>query len=184
MASKTISFLKNSNYDFNNILDSYLSINSGDTQTVASTATFTGNSVMRRTDAVANAEADLSVTEALHAGRTIMQTDASADRTYTIAAPSSAGVKYHFVGQGSGTAADGHDIIIKTTDNTEFFDGAITFLDTDNEVSGIWGNGTNHDQLQINVPATYDIHICAASTTVWYIWGTVTGATAPAFSNG
>ena len=164
MAIKTIANLKNGNRDFNNILDSYLGILDG----VAP---------------VENGDADLNVTPALHAGRTIMQTDVSADRTYTITAPTAAGISYHFVGQGSGAGADGHDIIIKCTDDTEFFDGAITFLDTDNAISAVHGNGTNHDQLQINVPAAYDLHICAKSTTVWYIWGTVTSATAPAFSN-
>ena len=152
-------------------------------QSVTGSIEFTGNTSIRKTAAVVNGDADLTLTEATHAGRTVMQTDVSADRTYTIPAPSAAGIKYHFVGQGTGAAADGHAVILRSTDDTEFFDGAVTFLDTDNEVSGVWGNGTNHDKFTINVPAAYDIHLCAASTTVWYIWGNVTSATAPAFAN-
>ena len=141
-------------------------------------------SITRGTAAfVTNGDAALTVTEHLHAGRTVYQDDVSADRTYTIGAPSKAGVTYRFVGVGTGAAADGHDIILRPTDDTVFLEGAVVFLDTDNEVSVVWGNGTNHDQLQINVPAFYDITLVAKSTTVYYITGNVVGATAPAFSN-
>ena len=133
---------------------------------------------------VENGDADLTVTEDLHAGTVVMQTDVSADRTYTIPAPSAAGVTYRFVGQGSGSAADWHDIILSTAAAAGgvFFDGMITHLDTDADNVGVWANGTSHDQLQINVPAGYDITLIAKSTTVYYITGTVTSATVPAFS--
>tara|TARA_Y100001963_G_C6631566_1_gene376554 strand:+ start:196 stop:810 length:615 start_codon:yes stop_codon:yes gene_type:complete len=180
---------------FAELIDSNLNLaDTSATQAVTGSVNFTGDTAVRKTSAVVNGDANLTLTELLHSGRTVMQTDVSADRTYTIPAPSAAGITYHFVGQGTGAAADGHDIILRPTDDTEFFDGAITWMNTiandnsddavDNQfINPVWANGTNHDQLQINVPASYDIHICAASTTVWYIWGTVTGATAPAFSN-
>ena len=44
MASKSRSFLKDENRDFNNILDSFLSINSSDSDTIAGAVTFTGTS--------------------------------------------------------------------------------------------------------------------------------------------
>ena len=73
-------------------------------------------------------------------------------------------------------------IILDFADDACYFKGAITFLDTDNEVSAIWGNGTSHDRLQINVPASYDLELVALSTGVMYITGHVVGATAPAFA--
>ena len=131
---------------------------------------------------VENGDANLTITEALHAGTIVMQTDVSADRTYTIPAPSAAGVTYRFVGQGSGSAADAHDVILTTGTAGVFFDGMITHLATGGNAAGVWGNGSSHDKLQINVPAGYDITLIAKSTTVYYITGSVTGATAPEFS--
>jgi len=142
---------------------------------------------------VENGDANLTVTEALHAGTIVMQTDVSGDKTYTIPAPSAAGVTYRFVGQGTGAAADGHDVILTTGTAGVFFDGMITHLNTttndnsedavDNQFNTpVWGNGTEHDHLQINVPAGYDITLIAKSTTVFYITGSVTSNTAPAFT--
>ena len=138
---------------------------------------------------VENGDANLTVTEALHAGTIVMQTDVSGDKTYTIPAPSAAGVTYRFVGQGTGTAADSHDIILSTAaTGTVFFDGMITHHDTDIDTSGgalnvgVWGDGSTHDLLTLNVPAGYDITLIAKSTTVFYITGSVTSAAAPAFT--
>ena len=55
---------------------------------------------------VTNGDAALSVTEALHAGKVVWQNDVSADRTYSIATPSAAGITYRFIGVGTGAAAD------------------------------------------------------------------------------
>lgn len=147
-----------------------------------------GNTIMKGINAVqkvkvsTNGDADLTVTEALHAGSVIMQTDVSADRTYTIPTPSE-GVVYRFLGQGSGSAADGNDIILQLGTDTHNFDGMITFLDTTGSPTGLWTDGTNSDNLQINVPAGYDITLVGKDATTYYITGTVTSATTPAFSN-
>ena len=50
-----------------------------------------------------------SITEALHAHRTLTFADVSADRTYTLPTPK-AGMQFNFVFQH--TAADGHDIYL------------------------------------------------------------------------
>ena len=138
---------------------------------------------------VENGNADLTITEALHAGTIVMQTDVEEDRTYTIPAPSAAGVTYRFVGQGEGSEADGHDVILTTGTAGVFFDGMITHHSTANDNSGgalnvgVWADGTGHDHLQINLPAGYDITLIAKSTTVYYITGSVTSAAAPAFTS-
>ena len=129
---------------------------------------------------VSGSDADISVTKVTHGGRVTFVPNVSADRTYTLPTPVE-GLTFRFVGV-PGTA-DGHDVIFRTTDDTVFQQGPITFLDTDNEVSAVHGNGTNHDQLQVNVPAAFDITYVGRSSTVYYVYGTVTGATAPAFSD-
>ena len=151
---------------------------------VGSTVSVLGSMIVRGgkvSPPVENGDANLTLTEADHADRMVMQIDVAADRTYSIPAPSAAGVTYRLVGQGSGSAADGHDIILDNA-TTVFFDGAITHLDTGGNAAGVWGNGTSENRLQINVPAAYDLTLVAKSTTVMYITGTVTSGTAPAFA--
>ena len=131
---------------------------------------------------VTNGDAALTVTEATHAGKTIYQTDVSADRTYSIATPSKAGISYHLLGVGTGAAADGHDIILDFSDDACYFKGTVIHLDTDADNVAVWGNGSSHDRFQINVPAFYDIKLVSLSTTVMYIYGYVCSATVPAFA--
>jgi hypothetical protein len=131
---------------------------------------------------VTNGDADLTVTEALHAGKVIYQTDVSADKDYTIATPSAAGITYRFIGVGTGAAADGHAIILDFADDACYFQGAVVHLDTNADNVAVWGNGTSHDRFTINVPSCYDITLVAKSTGVCYITGYVVSATAPAFA--
>ena len=134
---------------------------------------------------VENGDANLTVSEAVHAGTIVMQTDVAADKTYTIPAPTQAGVTYRFLGQGTGAGADGHDVILSLP-ATVFFDGAITHLNTttgDGTIpAAVFGNGTSHVTLTINLPAAYDLTLIAKSSTVFYITGTVTASPVPAFS--
>ena len=88
-----------------------------------------GIAIMKKNRVLENGDADLTVTEALHAGSVIMQTDVSADHTYTLPTPSK-GAVYRFLGQGSGAAADGHDIILQLGTATHNFDGMITHHNT------------------------------------------------------
>lgn len=148
----------------------------------------TGINTIKKIKVSENGDANLTVTEALHAGSVIMQTDVSDVRTYTLPTPSE-GVIYRFLGQGSGTAADGHDVILQLGTVTHNFDGMITHHDTSNDNSGgalnvgVWANGSTHDKLQINIPAGYDITLIGKNATTFYITGTVTSDTAPAFSS-
>ena len=148
--------------------------------TVTGEATAAGDASWPTNNPVSGSDGNVSVTKATNGGRVTFVPNVSADRTYTLPTPAE-GLTFRFVGV-PGTA-DGHDVIFRTTDDTVFQQGPITFLDTDNEVSAVHGNGTSHDQLQVNVPAAFDITYVGRSTTVYYVYGTVTGATAPAFSN-
>ena len=129
---------------------------------------------------VSLADADVTLTNATHSGRVLLVPDGGQDNTYTLPAPI-AGSVFRFVYAGG--AADATDAIIVTPGNTNFFIGGVTFLDSDNEVSSVFSNGSSNSKIQINVPAGFDVTIVGKDTTNYQIFGNVTSATAPAFAD-
>jgi len=129
---------------------------------------------------VSLADGNITITNATHSGRTILVPDGGQDNTYTLPAPI-AGSVFRFVYAGG--AADATDAIIVTPGNTNFYIGGVTFLDTDNEVSTVFSDGNSNSSIQLNVPAGFDVTIVGLNTTNYQIFGTVTGATAPAFAD-
>ncbi len=129
---------------------------------------------------VSLADGNVTITNATHSGRTILVPDGGQDNTYTLPAPI-AGSVFRFVYAGG--AADATDAIIVTPGNTNFYIGGVTFLDTDNEVSAVFSDGNSNSSIQLNVPAGFDVTIVGLNTTNYQIFGTVTGATAPAFAD-
>ena len=129
-------------------------------------------------------DADTTLTQAAHAGRTMIIPNVSADRTYTLPTPT-AGMHIHLVGFGA-LAADGHDVIIRATDDTIFFHGAIAHHDsnqTGQTTAIVWGDGSADDQIKLDVVEAFDIHLIGKSTTVWYVYGWSAGATPITISN-
>jgi len=129
---------------------------------------------------VSLADSDVTLTNATHSGRILLVPDGGQDNTYTLPAPI-AGSMFRFVYAGG--AADATDAIIVTPGNTNYYIGGVTFLDTDNEVSAVFSDGNSNSSIQINVPAGFDVTIMGLNTTNYQIFGTVTGATAPAFAD-
>jgi|TARA_R110000803_G_scaffold140370_1_gene206905 hypothetical protein len=129
---------------------------------------------------VSLADADVTLTNATHSGRVLLVPDGGQDNTYTLPAPV-AGSVFRFVYAGG--AADATDAIIVTPGNTNFYIGGVTFLDTDNEISAVFSDGNSNSSIQLNVPAGFDVTIIGLNTTNYQIFGTVTGATAPAFGD-
>jgi hypothetical protein len=129
---------------------------------------------------VSLADSNVTLTNATHSGRILLVPDGGQDNTYTLPAPI-AGSVFRFVYAGG--AADGTDALIITPGNTNFYIGGVTFLDTDNEVSAVFSDGNSNSSIQINVPAGFDVTIVGLNTTNYQIFGTVTGATAPAFAD-
>ena len=129
---------------------------------------------------VSLADGNVTITNATHSGRIILVPDGGQDNTYTLPAPI-AGSVFRFVYAGG--AADATDAIIVTPGNTNFYIGGVTFLDTDNEVSAVFSDGNSNSSIQLNVPAGFDVTIVGVNTTNYQIFGTVTGATAPAFAD-
>lgn len=129
---------------------------------------------------VSLSDGNVTLTNATHSGRVLLVPDGSQDNTYTLPAPI-AGSVFRFVY--AGAAADGTDALVVTPGNTNFYIGGVTFLDTDNEVSAVFSNGSSNSSIQFNVPAGFDVSIVGLNTTNYQIFGTVTGATAPAFAD-
>ena len=129
---------------------------------------------------VSLADGNVTLTNATHSGRVLLVPDGGQDNTYTLPAPV-AGSVFRFVYAGG--AADATDAIIVTPGNTNFYVGGVTFLDTDNEVSAVFSDGNSNSSIQINVPAGFDVTIIGKDSTNYQIFGTVTGATAPAFAD-
>ena len=129
---------------------------------------------------VSLSDGDVTLTNATHSGRILLVPDGSQDNTYTLPSPI-AGSVFRFVYAGG--AADATDAIIVTPGNTNFFIGGVTFLDSDNEVSSVFSNGSSNSKIQINVPAGFDVTIVGKDTTNYQIFGNVTSTTAPAFAD-
>ena len=129
---------------------------------------------------VSLSEGNVTLTNATHSGRVLLVPDGGHDNTYTLPAPI-AGSVFRFVYAGG--AADATDAIIVTPGNTNFYVGGVTFLDTDNEVSAVFSDGNSNSSIQLNVPAGFDVTIIGKDSTNYQIFGTVTGATAPAFAD-
>jgi len=133
---------------------------------------------------VVSTNANLTVTEALHAHRSIVTIDLTADRTFTLPTPI-AGMTLRFIY--GHTAADGHDVLIAAgSGNTLFFKGSVVHHDTDQTAQTsamVFSNGSSNEVFQMNIPAGFEINLVASSTTVWYISGWVASATAPTFAD-
>ena len=144
---------------------------------VVSTNGFTSQSNLTP---VVLADGNITITKATHGGRVNLVPDGGQDNTYTLPAPE-AGVAYTFVYGGG--AADATDAIFVTPGNTNFYKGGVTFLDTDNEVSAVFSDGNSNSSFKANVPAGFQITFIGLDSTNYQIFGTVTGATAPAFAD-
>lgn len=130
---------------------------------------------------VSLADGNASLTAAVNAGRINIVPNGTQDNTYTLPTPV-AGLMFTFVYGGG--AADATDFIINTGSNTNYFIGGVAFNDTDDgAASVVFSDGNSNSKLQVNVPAAAQINVLAIDGTNWQVWGSVTGATAPAFAD-
>jgi len=144
------------------------------------TTSFTLDASGLQVTPVSVADGDASITAAANGGRVNLVPDPTQDNTYTLPTPA-AGVAYRFVF--AGAAAASFDAIFDTGADANFYIGGVTFLDTDNEVSVVGSDGDSNSIFQINVPAAFDVTFLGLDSTNYQIFGTVTSATAPAFSD-
>ena len=124
---------------------------------------------------------DVTLTNATHSGRVLIVPNGTQDNTYTLPSPV-AGSMFTFVY--GGLAADATDFFVDAGSDTNFFIGNVAFNDTDDgAASVVFPDGNSNSKLQVNVPGAAVINIMAKDGTNWYVWGSVTGATAPAFAD-
>ena len=130
---------------------------------------------------VAIADATASLTEATHAGRTlIIPTIASSDKILTLPTPI-AGMTFKLV-YGHTVASGTYDIAISAgTGNSVWFDGAVVHV-TGTPVM-VFSDGNSNELLNILTPGGFEINLVAVSTTVWMVSGWVFSAAAPTFAD-
>ena len=124
-----------------------------------------------------------TLTEALHAHRTLTFANISGDRIYKLPSPKP-GLVFRF--QFQHTAADGHDIVIQpaTDDNSEFYKGSLTHFDSDGNTNAVvFSNNSSNSVLGIRLPETFEVTLTGVSTTVYAVSGFVGSATVPDFGD-
>ena len=138
---------------------------------------------LMRTLPVVLADANTALTFAANGGRTNVIPDTGGNRTYTLPTPTTTGQYFHFVY--GGAAADAHDNVIATvtTDDSVYFKGAISHLDTNADNVAAISDGNSNSKLTLNNTQTLDLHFLSFSTTVWYVWGHILSDTVPAFED-
>ena len=135
---------------------------------------------------VINGDAALTVTEALHGGRHVFQTNVSADRIITLPTPK-AGMTFRFSSHNL-TAADGHDVQFQIAGGGSiFYQGGVIFhstitTNTNSQVNlGVFTDNNSNDFLNIHVPVDYDVQFIGVSSTRYLASGHVTAAAIPTF---
>ena len=134
---------------------------------------------------IALADSSISLTEAVHAHRTlIVPTIASTDKTWTLPTPI-AGMTFKFI-YGAPAVGTLDALIACGTGNTVYFEGGIAHHDTNETgqtTAMVLSNGSSNELLQMNLPLGFEINLVALTTTQWYISGWVASATAPTFAD-
>ena len=134
---------------------------------------------------VANGDAALTLTAALHGGRIVMQGNVSGDIIITLPVPT-IGLTFRVVASGL-TAADGHDVQFQIAGGSAFFQGGLTFHDTitsdtnGSKALGVFSTATEDDFLNVHLPVDYDLTFVGVSTTRYLATGYVTSAAIPTF---
>ena len=156
---KNLTFLKDSNTNFDNILDSMHTLDDPHVE-LADTAA-------------------ISLTEATHGYKTCIIPNVGQDTTLTLPTPK-ADLWFHLLYFGA-LATDGHDVLIKTeTQNTDFFHGGVIHHDTaqTGQTSAmVYGDGDSNDVFNLQEAQAMDIWIRGKTTASWYIWGWRAGDT-------
>ena len=177
MASKTRAFLKSGNRDFNNVLDSFLSLNSADGDTIAGDLTLSGVNTHTAVNSAAvtlTPAASVTLTKAANSGRlNLIPSVATSNDEYVIPIAAAAGEIYEIAW--SGRAADADDILfVAPGANGLTFTGGVLQFDTDaTDASGytIAFPGSDDDKLTIVNPESFCIRFVSTSTTNYHVSG-------------
>ncbi|MEE9402211.1 MAG: hypothetical protein V3V47_03335 [Desulfobacteria bacterium] len=132
-------------------------------------------------------DADATITVESHNGKVIGVPAISSNRTLTLTTPTGAGIAYKFINSGPATEAESLIIQAETTDNSVFFTGSVSFLDSNEagagSVSSVFADGDSNELLMIVTPGAFEVNFVSVSTTEWFVWGSVVSVTAPSFTD-
>jgi len=132
-------------------------------------------------------DADATITVESHNGKVIGVPAIGSNRTFTLTTPTGAGIAYKFICSGAATEAQNVILRTETTDNSVFFTGGVSFLDSDATgaatVSSVFANGSSNEQLTLVTPGVFEINFVSTSATEWFVWGSVVSVTTPAFAD-
>jgi len=122
---------------------------------------------------------------AANSGKPHVVANVSADRTFTLPTPAS-GIDIELIATVG--AADGHDWIIDSGSDTNYFVGAIVHLDTDSDAGAdelvvVSPDGNSNSKLQINLPQGGTRVRLICDGTLWIVSGFAVSVTAPAFAD-
>ena len=119
-------------------------------------------------------EATYSLTKSAHSGRELV-VSMSANATYTLPTATAAGEYYHFIY--GGEAASALQFEINTNQATQYLHGHINHLNTTANASTTCSiapassrNGITGSKIE-----ALDLHFEAESTSLWNVWGSLTG---------
>ena len=101
--------------------------------------------------------------------------------TATLPSPK-AGLAFEFAY--AGLAADAQNFVIDSGSDTNYFVGGLAFLDTDDAIAVIAGDGNSNSKMTIVVPSTGTrFRVESANGTTWTVSGFVHSATVPSFAD-
>jgi hypothetical protein len=101
--------------------------------------------------------------------------------TATLPSPK-AGMNFTFAY--SGLAADAQNFVIDTGSDTNYYIGGLTFIDTDDAIGVIAGDGNSNSKMTIVAPSTGTVfRVESANGTTWNVSGFAHSATTPSFAD-
>ena len=137
-----------------------------------------------QTLAIVVADADYTVLAA-NSGKIHHVANVSADRTFTLPT-AAAGLYYEF--WSTMEAADGHDWLIVTGSDTNFYKGGVLWCKSDvaeataSEVTIVVPNGSDDATIQITLPSVGTVIKMYCDGTNWFLTGFVMSATTPTYT--
>ena len=128
--------------------------------------------------------ATATLTAATHGGgRPLVIPDAAQANTYSLPDPT-AGLHFHFIYGGAAAEAHDHVIDTATADNSKFFKGGVSFVESDDSTSaGVLSDGNSNSKITLHNAVMVDLHFVGFNTTYYYIWGVVASDTVPVFAD-
>ncbi len=132
---------------------------------------------------VSGSASAITVSEATHAGRTVMIPQGLASLVTHVMPLPTEGVKYHFVYVGA--AVHNEDIEFSADASGADFEGAITHIDVGDDTDldqAIVYCAPDEDVIDLKVPGAFDLTFIGKNATTYYVYGNVTGVTPPTCS--